>query len=171
MRLGIKKIKKAEAKCMELNVTERKYLLAVYLSLNEMGWTRLKKISTLLNVKMPSAKQFLERLKEKGLIYYEKRGGIALTNEGKKIAVNENVSFNALKNFFCNVLLLDPAQVDEAAWKVYFELSHQISNRFVDFARFTIECDTFKDLVEEFKKFLSETGEKWQVKCVLKKRS
>ncbi len=156
---------------MELNVTERKYLLAVYLSLNEMGWTRLKKISTLLNVKMPSAKQFLERLKEKGLIYYEKRGGIALTNEGKKIAINENVSFNALKSFFCNVLLLEPTQVDEATWKVYFELSNDISNRFVDFARFTIECDTFKEVIDEFQKFLNEPGEKWNIKCALKKDS
>ncbi len=156
---------------MELNVTERKYLLAVYLSLNEMGWTRLKKISTLLNVKMPSAKQFLERLKEKGLIYYEKRGGIALTNEGKKIAVNENVSFNALKSLFCNVLLLEPTQVDEATWKVYFELSNDISNRFVDFARFTIECDTFKEVIDEFQKFLNKPGEKWNIKCALKKES
>jgi len=83
----------------QLGPTERKYLLAVYLTLNEMGWTRLKKISNFLKVKMPSAKQFLERLAGAGLLYYEHRGGISLTPEGKRIAVAENARFNAVKIF------------------------------------------------------------------------
>lgn len=66
---------------VQIGSTERKYLLAVYLTLNEMGWTRLKKVSDFLKVKMPSAKQFLMKLEDAKLIYYEKRGGISLTQE------------------------------------------------------------------------------------------
>ncbi len=143
----------------KIGSTERKYLLAVYLTLNEMGWTRLKKISTFLNVKMPSAKQFLEKLTEQGLIYYEHRGGISLTQEGKKLAVLENARFNAVKMFFCEILQLEEKESDEAAWNVYFNLSDKIVNKFSDFARFLVE-EEGKAVMEKFRTFLSQPRRK-----------
>jgi len=140
---------------VQLGSTERKYLLAVYLTLNEMGWTRLKKISNFLKVKMPSAKQFLERLSDIGLIYYEHRGGISLTPEGKKIAIAENAHFNAVKVFFCEILQLSQEEADNAAWNIYFNLSSSIANKFSDFARFLFE-EEGKEIVEKFKNFLSQ---------------
>jgi DtxR family Mn-dependent transcriptional regulator len=143
----------------QLGPTERKYLLAVYLTLNEMGWTRLKKISNFLRVKMPSAKQFLERLASAGLLYYEHRGGISLTPEGKRIAVAENARFNAVKIFFCEILQLSSEEADEAAWNIYFNLSENTVNKFSDFARFLFE-DEGKEIVEKFRKFLSQPRKK-----------
>ncbi|MGC8955454.1 MAG: metal-dependent transcriptional regulator, partial [Fervidobacterium sp.] len=139
--------------------TEKKYLLAVYLTLNEMGWTRLKKISNFLNVKMPSAKQFLEKLTEQGLIYYERRGGISLTQEGKKVAILENARFSAVKMFFCEILQLEEKESDQAAWNIYFNLSDKIINKFSDFARFLVE-DEGKSIVEKFRNFLSQPRRK-----------
>lgn len=139
----------------KLGATERKYLLAVYLTLNQMGWTRLKKVSTFLKVKMPSAKQFLERLSDLGLVYYETRGGILLTPEGKRIAISENAHFNAVKMFFCEILQLDQTQSDEAAWNIYFNLDPGTVSRFSDFARFLVE-DEGKEVVEKFKSFLKQ---------------
>lgn len=139
--------------------TERKYLLAVYLTLNEMGWTRLKKISSFLNVKMPSAKQFLERLASQGFIYYEKRGSISLTQEGKKLAIVENTMFNAVKMFFCNILQLEEREANEAAWNIYFSLSDKAIGRFSDFARFVIEGGG-NEYIEKFKEFLNQPRKK-----------
>ncbi|AMW32224.1 metal-dependent transcriptional regulator [Fervidobacterium islandicum] len=139
----------------QLGPTERKYLLAVYLTLNEMGWTRLKKISNFLKVKMPSAKQFLEKLADAGLIYYEHRGGISLTAEGKKIAVAENARFNAVKVFFCEILQLSAEEADEAAWNIYFNLSENTVNKFSEFARFLFE-EEGKEIIEKFRNFLSQ---------------
>ncbi|GEM_PF-443695 len=146
-------------KNLSIGSTERKYLLAVYLTLNEMGWTRLKKISTFLNVKMPSAKQFLEKLAEMNLIYYEHRGGISLTQDGKKLAILENARFNAVKMFFCEILQLDEKESNEAAWNVYFNLSDKIVSKFSDFARFLVE-DEGKQIVEKFRTFLAQPRRK-----------
>lgn len=143
----------------DIGSTERKYLLAVYLTLNEMGWTRLKKISVFLNVKMPSAKQFLERLASQSLIYYERRGSISLTQRGKRLAIIENAMFNAVKMFFCNILQLDEKEADHAAWNVYFTLSDKAIGRFSDFARFLVENEG-KDYVEKFREFLNQPRKK-----------
>ncbi|MFN6992466.1 MAG: metal-dependent transcriptional regulator, partial [Fervidobacterium sp.] len=144
---------------IDIGSTERKYLLAVFLTLNEMGWTRLKKISTFLNVKMPSAKQFLERLTSQGLVYYEKRGSISLTQEGKKIAIVENTMLSAVKMFFCNILQLEEKEANEAAWNVYFSLSDKAILRFSDFARFLIEGSGI-EYIEKFKEFLNQPRKK-----------
>lgn len=135
--------------------TERKYLLAVYLTLNQMGWTRLKRISDFLKVKMPSAKQFLEKLSELQLIYYEPRGSITLTAEGKKLAIIENTKFNAVKMFFCEILSLEESDASEAAWGAYFNLNERVIDRIVDFARFIVEGGA-NELVEKFKGYLTQ---------------
>lgn len=139
--------------------TERKYLLAVYLTLNEMGWTRLKKVSDFLKVKMPSAKQFLTKLEEANLIYYERRGGISLTQDGKRLAVVENAHLNAVRMFFCEILSLDEKEAVEAAWNVYFNLSDKTVKRFSDFARFLVEGEA-KDVVEKFREFINQPRRK-----------
>ena len=155
MLSNTKKLKEGDYMDIQLGSTERKYLLAVYLTLNEMGWTRLKKISNFLKVKMPSAKQFLERLAGLGLIYYEHRGGISLTVEGKKIAISENARFNAVKLFFYEILQLTEAESNDAAWNIYFNLSSSTASKFSDFARFLFE-EGGKEVVEKFKDFLSQ---------------
>ncbi|ODN30225.1 metal-dependent transcriptional regulator [Fervidobacterium thailandense] len=139
----------------QIGSTERKYLLAVYLTLNQMGWTRLKKISEFLNVKMPSAKQFLERLSEQGLIYYEPRGSITLTAEGKKVAITENTKLNAVKMFFCEILGLDENEATQASWNVYFNLGDKIVERFIAFARFLVEGGS-GEIVGKFREFLNQ---------------
>lgn len=139
----------------QIGSTERKYLLAVYLTLNQMGWTRLKKISDFLRVKMPSAKQFLERLSEQKLIYYEPRGSITLTAEGKKVAITENTKLNAVKMFFCEILGLDENEASEAAWNVYFNLNDKIVERFISFARFLVEGGS-DEIVGKFREFLNQ---------------
>ena len=139
--------------------TERKYLLAVYLTLNEMGWTRLKKVSNFLKVKMPSAKQFLTKLEEAGLIYYERRGGISLTQEGKRLAIIENAHLNDVRVFFCEILSLDEKEAVEAAWNIYFNLSDKTVRRFSDFARFLVEGEA-KDVVEKFREFIQKKKKK-----------
>ncbi|MGB4262403.1 MAG: metal-dependent transcriptional regulator [Fervidobacterium sp.] len=151
---------------VQIGSTERKYLLAVYLTLNEMGWTRLKKVSDFLKVKMPSAKQFLMKLEDAKLIYYEKRGGISLTQEGKRLAVVENANLNAVRMFFCEILSLDEKEAIEAAWNVYFNLSDKTVRRFSDFARFLVEGEA-KTVIEKFREFINQPR-KTAAPCQLK---
>ncbi|SHH40690.1 metal-dependent transcriptional regulator [Thermosipho atlanticus] len=139
-----------------LTPAERKYLLIVFLTLNEMGWTRLKKISDYAKVKMPSAKQSLDSLAKKGLIYYEKRGAITLTKEGKKIAVKENENIQAVKKFFTEIMLIPSDKADEAVWKIYFEMAEEVVEKFVLFAKFMNQCPMEKPVfIGHFKEFLN----------------
>ncbi|MBO8160103.1 MAG: metal-dependent transcriptional regulator [Thermosipho sp. (in: Bacteria)] len=139
----------------KLSSAERKYLLITYLTLNEMGWTRLKKISDFASVKMPSAKQSLDSLAKKGLIYYERRGAITLTKEGKIIAIRENENIQAVKKFFTEVLLLSPEKANEACWKIYFDMDEEILEKFVLFAKFLNQSPIEKPLfIAHFKEFV-----------------
>jgi len=138
-----------------LTSAERKYLLVVLLTLNEMGWTRLKKISDFAKVKMPSAKQSLDSLAKKGLIYYERRGAITLTKRGKEIAIKENENIQAVKKFFSEIMLINPEKVNEACWKIYFEMSDEVVEKFVLFAKFMDQCPIEKPVfINHFKEFL-----------------
>jgi DtxR family Mn-dependent transcriptional regulator len=140
-----------------LTSAERKYLLAVFLTLNEMGWTRLKKISDFANVKMPSAKQSLNSLAEKGLIYYEHRGAITLTKLGKEIAIKENENIQAVKKFFTEIMLIDPEKANEACWKIYFEMSDEVVEKFVLFAKFMNQCPIEMPVfIKHFREFLEK---------------
>ncbi|ANQ52999.1 DNA-binding protein [Thermosipho sp. 1063] len=138
-----------------LTKAERKYLLIVYLTLNSMGWTRLKKVSDYAGVKMPSAKQTLNSLAKKGLIYYEKRGAITLTEEGKNIALKENKNIQAFRRFLIEFLKIEPLKAQEACFKIYFDLGDEVAEKFVLFAKFMNECPQEKPLfLKHFDEFL-----------------
>ncbi|MDK2885740.1 MAG: hypothetical protein PWP54_298 [Thermosipho sp. (in: thermotogales)] len=143
----------------ECNLTsaERKYLLIVFLTLNEMGWTRLKKVSDFAKVKMPSAKQSLDSLAKKGLIFYERRGAITLTKLGKEIAIKENENIQAVRKFFTEIMLIEPEKANEASWKIYFDMSEEIVEKFVLFAKFMNQCPLEKPVfIGHFKEFIKK---------------
>ncbi|ABR31619.1 DNA-binding protein [Thermosipho melanesiensis] len=140
---------------LNLTKAERKYLLVVFLTLNSMGWTRLKKVSDYANVKMPSAKQALNSLAQKGLVYYEKRGAITLTEEGKKIALRENKNIQAFKNFLIDFLKIAPEKAHKSCMKIYFDLDDEVAEKFVMFSKFMNECPQEKPLfLKHFDEFL-----------------
>lgn len=74
---------------------------------------RVKDIAAQLKIKMPSVTSALNKLKEMGLIDYEKYGFIELTEDGKIIADRVFSRHVCLKEFFIRVLNL-PAGVSEA---------------------------------------------------------
>ncbi|QTA38948.1 metal-dependent transcriptional regulator [Thermosipho ferrireducens] len=147
-----------------LTRAERKYLLMVFLTLNEMGWTRLKRISEYANVKMPSAKQSLDSLAKKELIYYERRGAITLTAKGKMIAVQENENLQAVYKFFTEVMLINPEKAMDACWKIYFDMDEEVVTRFLQFAKFMNKCPSEKPIfIAHFKEYV--TKGKLESKC------
>ncbi len=144
---------------VEYNLTkaERKYLLMVFLTLNSMGWTRLKKIADYAGVKMPSAKQALDSLAEKGLIYYEKRGAITLTDKGKKIAIIENKNIRAVQKFLVEILGIAPEKAWDSCLKIYFDMDEEAASKFLLFAKFMNECPQEQPLfIKHFKEYLSK---------------
>jgi Mn-dependent DtxR family transcriptional regulator len=60
------------------------YLEMIYRNIGREGYMRINTLSELLNVKPSSATRMVQKLKELGLICYEKYGIIFLTDDGKE---------------------------------------------------------------------------------------
>lgn len=62
------------------------YLEAIYVILKKKGYIRVNLIAKEMGVTAPSVCEMLMKLNEKGLVGYEKFGGVTLTKKGKEIA-------------------------------------------------------------------------------------
>lgn len=86
---------------------------------------RVKDIAKKLKVKMPSVTSALQKLKERGLIDYEKYGYVDLTEEGIKLADRVYSRHSCLADFFENVLKIGKKEADAEACRVEHHLSPQ----------------------------------------------
>ena len=62
------------------------YLEAIRSLMQRKGYVRVKDLAGELGVKPPTVTGMLSRLGGKGYVHYEKRGGISLTQKGRKTA-------------------------------------------------------------------------------------
>ncbi len=79
---------------------------------------RVKDIAAELKIKMPSVTSALNKLKEMGLIEYEKYGYIELTPAGDDIARLVLSRHICLKEFFHHVLNIDEHEAETEACKI-----------------------------------------------------
>jgi len=88
------------------------------------GWVSNSEIAESLHVEPASVTGMLEKLKKKGLINWEPRKAIRLTEKGKKIARQLNEIHTLLYQFFSKVLEIE----DEIAIeKLSCEIEHHIT--------------------------------------------
>lgn len=85
---------------MVLSRTAQNYLRVIYSIIEGKGYVRVKDISGALAVRPPTTIEMLEKLNVAGLIVYEKRGGIMLTEEGKKTAAGINERYMVFLRLF-----------------------------------------------------------------------
>jgi DtxR family Mn-dependent transcriptional regulator len=88
------------------------------------GWVTNKEIAESLQVEPASVSGMLEKLKKKGLIKWEPRKSIRLTEEGKKIARQLDEIHSLLHQFFSKVLKIDDSEVIE---NLSCEIEHHIT--------------------------------------------
>ena len=77
------------------------------------GWVSNKEIAEKLQVEPASVSGMLEKLKKKGLIKWEPRKAIRLTEKGKKIAKQLDETHTILYQFFSKVLKIEDQDVIE----------------------------------------------------------
>jgi len=100
------------------------YLEAIYeLSDGENG-VRMSDIADRLGVSKPTTNSAMATLSEKGLITNEKYGVIFLTPAGRKLAEITSKKHQIIREFFVNLLKIDPVTADEDACAI----EHVISN-------------------------------------------
>jgi DtxR family transcriptional regulator, Mn-dependent transcriptional regulator len=114
------------------------YLEKISMLADEKKVVRVKDIASRLEIKMPSVTAALNKLKELGLIEYEKYGYIELTRKGKQTADRICHRHYCLTDFFSEILKVEI----NAAEKVACNLEHDISpkacsqiHKFLEFYR------------------------------------
>jgi DtxR family Mn-dependent transcriptional regulator len=101
---------------------------------------RVKRISEMLGVKMPSVTSALRKLSEHELVEHARYGHIKLTPEGEKVARDVIRRHKALTRFFAQALGIDKETAEEDACKIEHVISSLSMDRLAKFVEFTEAC-------------------------------
>lgn len=111
------------------------YLRGVYEIIEQKRYARIRDVARELSVQPSSAVEMMKKLDRKGLVMYEKYGGITLTPEGEEIAMAIRERHETFKKFL--EIILVP---NDIASRDAHVLEHRIDpktilqfTRFVDF--------------------------------------
>jgi DtxR family Mn-dependent transcriptional regulator len=121
-----KKIQESSCKFSDIPESYQRYIDEIH-SISKKkkgGWVTNKEIADSLQVEPASVSGMLEKLKSKGLIKWEPRKTIRLTEEGKMLAMQLNEIHSLLYQFFANVLKIEDPDVIE---NLSCEIEHHIT--------------------------------------------
>lgn len=113
----------------DLSANMEDYMETIALLASRNRVVRVKDIAKTLKITMPSVTAALGKLREKGLIYYEKYGFIELTDSGRRVADLVSRKHSFLKRFFREVLRMEPNSADEEACRIEHHLSPEACRR------------------------------------------
>ena len=121
-----KKSSQEKSEISEIPESYQRYIDEIYnISRKKKGgWVTNKEIAESLKIEPPSVSGMLEKLKKKGLVKWEPRKSIRLTEKGKKIAKQLDETHNLLFQFFANVLKIEDKDVIE---NLSCEIEHHIT--------------------------------------------
>ena len=131
------------------------YIRAIYVLRKKKKVVRVKDIASLLNVRPSSVTTSLKKLATAGLVDYEKREYVDLTEEGLRVAEELSERYRNLKDFLVRVLGVpeDIAEVDACSMEHY--LHPETAERLKRFVEFISECpeDIGPRFLEYFKRY------------------
>ena len=112
------------------------YLEAIYRLQSKGRVVRVRDLARMLKVKPPSVVEQLRKLSQQGLILYERREYIRLTEKGEKVAKEILERHEALRRFLRDVLMVPEDVAEEDACYMEHGL-HEITlsriKRFLEF--------------------------------------
>ena len=144
------------------------YLRGLHEIIERKGYARIKDVARELSVQPSSAVEMMKKLNQKGLVVYEKYGGITLTSEGEEIARAVRERHETFKKFL--EIILVPKDV---ALKDAHLLEHRLDpktilqfTRFVDFITGATKHPKFVGRwIEQFRRYC-EKENCWHVKRI-----
>jgi len=101
---------------------------------------KVKQLSEMLGVKMPSVTSALKKLSERELVEHERYGHIKLTPEGDELARDVICRHEALTRFFAQALGIDRVTAEEDACKIEHVISPLSMDRLTKFVEFIEAC-------------------------------
>jgi DtxR family Mn-dependent transcriptional regulator len=101
---------------------------------------KVKQLSQMLGVKMPSVTSALKKLSEQDLVEHERYGHIKLTPTGDELARDVICRHEALTRFFAQALGIDRETAEEDACKIEHVISSLSMERLTKFVEFIEAC-------------------------------
>jgi DtxR family Mn-dependent transcriptional regulator len=101
---------------------------------------KVKQLSQMLGVKMPSVTSALKKLSEQELVVHERYGHVKLTPEGNELARDVICRHEALTRFFAQALGIDRETAEEDACKIEHVISPLSMERLTKFVEFIEAC-------------------------------
>ncbi|MHA1593875.1 MAG: metal-dependent transcriptional regulator [Candidatus Baldrarchaeia archaeon] len=119
---------------------EEEYLEALYILAKEKEVIRIKDVARMLRVKPSSVVEYLGKLSQKGLVRYEKREFVTLTDEGRRIAEEIYRRHVALKKFLMLLLRVPEDIAERDACYIEHGIHEVTLTRILRFIEFVENC-------------------------------
>ncbi|RLI79593.1 metal-dependent transcriptional regulator [Archaeoglobales archaeon] len=129
------------------------YLETIYELSKERGYTKVKDISSKLNVKPASVSEMMAKLSEQGYVVYEKRLFVSLTKKGREVAENIRERREILVKFL-TTLGVPRSVAEEDACIIEHVLNPETVKQLKKFVRFVEESPALTPKwLKHFKEF------------------
>jgi Mn-dependent DtxR family transcriptional regulator len=125
-----------KSKISEIPESHQRYLDEIFSISRKKkgGWVTNKEIAESLKVEPASVSGMLEKLKKKGLINWEPRKSIRLTEKGKKIARQLGETHALLHQFFSDVLKIEDKElIENLACEIEHHITRDVKESLEDF--------------------------------------
>ncbi len=127
------------------------YLETIFQLVSDRGFARVRDIAKARNVRAGSVTPALKRLAEMGLVDYQRREYVTLTEEGVREARRVFARHELLTRFFGEVLQMAPEAAERDACAMEHHLSDEAMDRMVRFFEYLGSCqNTDRGLLERF---------------------
>ncbi len=146
---------------LKLSSNMEDYLEVINILDREKGFTRVKDISRLMNVKNPSVTGALSKLENNNLVKHEKYGYVELTTEGRVIARNIQKKHKIFQRFLTMVLNINPVTAEKDSCQFEHAISPETYEKLTKFIEFIDTCPETEtpEWLKSFYHFM-ETGER-----------
>jgi DtxR family Mn-dependent transcriptional regulator len=144
-----------------LSETMQMYIKRVHEIETIKGAARVTDIAAALDVKKASVTSALRNLSARGLVNYAPYDVVTLTEDGRQVAEELGRRYTALRDFFINVLGIDPDTAEKDACSLEHHLSETLYKRLISFIQCYQTCtrkNSSECLLKEFLDYYGAPG-------------
>lgn len=120
------------------------YLEAILVLSERNSKVKTTELAVYMQVAKPTITETVRSLVKQGLLRHEKYGPLELTEKGRKYAVLIRHRHRVLRKFLVEVLGVSPETANKEACLMEHTISHDTTNKLVDFLEKTLEKGSLK---------------------------
>ncbi len=137
---------------MDLTRTSENYLKAIYNIIQKKGYARTRDISRELEISPPSVTEMLKKLNDRGLVNYERYGGVTLTKTGERVAKSVKTRYDTIRTLL-EIILVSDKTAERDACNIEHEISPETVEQLTKFVKFVETAPMYPKWLEHFKEF------------------